>query len=226
MEAFQSESKVTWRSLLTDTRMLVELSVKPPSLKDDAKGSQLPQIISNTAPDIDKPVSFCSHRNSQEYRTKSLLIGINYNMTEAWNTLRGCHKDVILMKELIRKHGFNTEDHARCRELVDDVKAQEKKDRQPTFRNILRGLLWLTDEAKAGDSLLLHYSGHGVEEDDDWPEAAPIIIPVDGDDHGVIRKDFLIKLLCGLPEGVVVTIIADSCHSGSFLDLPFRLSAN
>eukprot|EP00959_Pyramimonas_sp_CCMP1952_P095493 1996678-Pyramimonas_sp.AAC.1 len=32
---------------------------------------------------------------------------------------------------------------------------------RPTLRNIQSGLDWLTDEAKAGDVLFFHFSGHG-----------------------------------------------------------------
>lgn len=250
VKVFESGSKVTWRTALSETTAFVKQAQKA---NGEFKENQRPQFLSNTAPDIDKPIAFRCNRSSNEHEAKSLLIGINYETTNGPDTLRGCHYDVRSMMKLLEQHGYNTEEgSSSCRVLVDDAAAEHSLSRQPTYNNIVRGVLWLTEGAKSGDSLFLYYSGHGGaeervlearleeeendedEEDDEDGRGVepmlksrvlhPVIVPVDAEEADDIHKDLLTKLLFrDLPEGVVVTVIADSCYSGSFLDLPFRL---
>jgi len=45
--------------------------------------------------------------------------------------------------------------------LTDDKTAEPETDCAPTRANLLKAFRWLVKGAKPGDSLLLHYSGHG-----------------------------------------------------------------
>merc|ERR1712029_410625 len=77
---------------------------------------------------------------------------------------------------------------------------------------------WLVADAKAGDSLVFQYSGHGDEED----AKDETIIPCDYRSAGQITDDELFKLLVSpLDDGVMMTIIMDCCHSGTGMDLPY-----
>lgn len=84
---------------------------------------------------------------------------------------------------------------------------------------------------KPGDSLLLHFSGHGSQrrdtdgdEEDGMDET---ICPMDYQRAGVIVDDDLFKLLVApLPTGCRLTAIFDCCHSGSALDLPYMYNAD
>jgi hypothetical protein len=150
---------------------------------------------------------------------KSLFIGINYVGTRA--ELRGCINDVINIKKfVVQNFGFPT-DSQHMRTLVDN-----DSNNMPTRANVIQAFQWLVKGAKSGDSLFLHYSGHGGSvEDTDGDEADGMdetIIPVDYEKAGQIVDDELHAILvAGLPEGVRLTAIMDCCHSGSVFDLPY-----
>jgi hypothetical protein len=104
----------------------------------------------------------------------------------------------------------------------------------PTRANLLRALRWLVDGTSAGDSLVFHFSGHGVQkldmdgdEADGYDEA---LCPVDFEDPrggGIILDDEInATIVRPLGKGVKLHAIVDTCHSGTILDLPYlcRLS--
>eukprot|EP01068_Selenidium_serpulae_P016057 Selendium_serpulae@DN6261_c4_g1_i3.p2 len=98
---------------------------------------------------------------------KALLIGINYKgMPEE---LRGCINDVHAMKKyIVDKQGFKTDD-----DHMLILTEQEAKHNHPTRSRMLEGIRWLIKDAKAGDSLFFHFSGHGTRvPDEDGDEAA------------------------------------------------------
>lgn len=67
--------------------------------------------------------------------------------------LSGCHNDVDVMKQYITEQGFNP---SRMKVLMDDGQGEK-----PDKANILRAFDWLIADARPGDALFLHYSGHG-----------------------------------------------------------------
>ena len=83
---------------------------------------------------------------------KALLIGINYVGQQG--ELRGCHNDVESMKGYLLDSGY-PEDAMRV--VCDDGNCEM----EPTHDNIIESFRWLTNGARAGDSLFFHYSGHG-----------------------------------------------------------------
>ena len=107
--------------------------------------------------------------------------------------------------------------------LTDDAVTREG---MPTRANILNALKWLVSDARMGDSLLFHFSGHGSQrrdtdgdEDDGMDET---ICPSDYQRAGMISDDELFELIVRpLPQGCRLTAIFDCCHSGSALDLPY-----
>ncbi|KDQ55374.1 hypothetical protein JAAARDRAFT_37382 [Jaapia argillacea MUCL 33604] len=112
--------------------------------------------------------------------------------------------------------------------LVDESSNPREK---PTKQNMLDAMKWLVRDAKRGDSLFIHYSGHGGQTRDlDGDEAYgydDVIYPVDSDVNGFITDDELNTLLVRpLPAGCRLTALFDSCHSGSVLDLVFGYDAN
>ena len=97
---------------------------------------------------------------------------------------------------------------------------------QPTGQAIISGMEWLLSDAKPGDSLFLHYSGHGGQAADDAADEEDgkdeTLIPVDYQKSGQIRDDTVFKLLVApLPKGVQLVCVFDCCHSGTILDLPY-----
>lgn len=97
----------------------------------------------------------------------------------------------------------------------------------PTKAAILSSLAWLVEGARPGDTLFLHYSGHGSQlrdqngdEADGWDET---LCPSDFQRHGEIRDDTIFDVVCrDLPAGVRLTAVMDCCHSGSVMDLEFE----
>jgi hypothetical protein len=89
-------------------------------------------------------------------------------------------------------------------------------------------LNWLVSGARPDDHLLFHYSGHGSQQrDKDGDEGDgkdETIVPCDYQTAGMMSDDELRRMLVlPLPEGCRLTCIFDCCHSGTQLDLPYRV---
>uniref|UniRef100_A0A804R467 Metacaspase family protein n=1 Tax=Zea mays TaxID=4577 RepID=A0A804R467_MAIZE len=170
------------------------------------------------------PASFPRVRGCKK---RALLVGISYAATK--HELRGAVNDVHCMSYLLRERfGFPEE----CILVL----TQEDKDpaRVPARANLMRALRWLVDGTSAGDSLVFHFSGHGVQrldrdgdEADGYDEA---LCPVDFDDpHGggvILDDEINATIVRPLGKGVKLHAFVDTCHSGTMLDLPYlcRLS--
>eukprot|EP00531_Pseudo-nitzschia_arenysensis_P015269 CAMPEP_0116134816 /NCGR_PEP_ID=MMETSP0329-20121206/10853_1 /TAXON_ID=697910 /ORGANISM="Pseudo-nitzschia arenysensis, Strain B593" /LENGTH=357 /DNA_ID=CAMNT_0003629563 /DNA_START=155 /DNA_END=1228 /DNA_ORIENTATION=- len=158
-------------------------------------------------------------------RRKALFIGINYVGQKG--ELRGCVNDVVNIKEFFEKH-YPLDDKMI---LTDDKRAEPETNFAPTKKNILSAFRWLVRGAKKGDSLLLHYSGHGgkVKNKDGTEKSGydQTVVPVDHRTAGQIVDDEVHDVLCkDLPEGVRLTAIFDCCHSESIMDLPYIYNVN
>jgi len=197
----------TWIALLDDMRDILK-----------EKGfEQIPQLSSSR--EVLLKSEFKLKQDSGP--TKALFIGINYVGQQG--ELRGCHNDVIQMKQFVTKSGYDEE---KMKVLLDDGE-QEK----PTHDNIIEAIRWLTHSAQPGESLFMHYSGHGGRLPDDNGDEADgydeTIVPVDYQSAGQIRDDTIFKELCApLPKGCTLTVVMDCCHSGTVLDLPFSFACS
>ena len=138
---------------------------------------------------------------------RALLIGINrYQIPGA--DLRGCVNDVgNLARALIDLYAFRKADIATLTDLDATRKAME------------RGIARLVRDARKGDVLVLHYSGHGSNvPDDDGDEADQrdeILCPTDLDWKAPLTDDWLRQTFDRLRDGVSLTVIMDCCHSGT-----------
>jgi len=155
-------------------------------------------------------------------KRRGLFIGINY--TGQQGELRGCINDVKNIKAFLTEN-YDFDD---ILVLTDDCQDRSKL---PTRQNILNGFKWLRKDAKSGDSLFMHYSGHGGSvKDEDGDEADGMdetLIPLDYQKEGQIVDDEVHAVLVrGLPKGVRLTAIMDCCHSESILDLPYLYNVN
>lgn len=138
---------------------------------------------------------------------KALLVGVNdyENVTR----LRGCGNDVYDMSLLLKERaGFDTMD---VRAVADD---------RATRDNIENRIEWLVSGAKAGDLLVFHFSGHGTQvrdrDDDDELEDGldEVLCPYDMDWDGRHISDDYLRAKLRVPDGVVLEVILDCCHSG------------
>eukprot|EP00241_Pyramimonas_parkeae_P008182 CAMPEP_0114261146 /NCGR_PEP_ID=MMETSP0058-20121206/20943_1 /TAXON_ID=36894 /ORGANISM="Pyramimonas parkeae, CCMP726" /LENGTH=168 /DNA_ID=CAMNT_0001376585 /DNA_START=44 /DNA_END=550 /DNA_ORIENTATION=- len=101
----------------------------------------------------------------------------------------------------------------------------------PTRAAMVEALEWLATDARNGDSLFLHFSGHGgrIRDDDGDEEDGydETLYPSDFKTAGQLRDDFIYrKLVLKLPKGCQLLSIMDCCHSGTVLDLPFEFAAS
>jgi hypothetical protein len=128
-----------------------------------------------------------------------------------WSNLDGPINDIEAMREiLISRYGFKPE-HIRA-----------LKDTEATREGMLAAIRQhLIDEAAAGDVALFFYAGHGSQvlnskstEVDKLDES---LVPADSARGALdIRDKELARLFNqSLDKGVMLTVILDSCHSGS-----------
>ena len=86
---------------------------------------------------------------------RAVLIGINY--TGQQGELKGCHNDVLNMKEyIINVHGFE-EDNITV--LMDDGEHTE-----PTKDNIMAAYDKIAKDSKDGDVVFCHFSGNHIHQ--------------------------------------------------------------
>jgi hypothetical protein len=151
---------------------------------------------------------------------RALLIGINYFGTSS--QLSGCINDIDNMRNYLENIGYteflvmkdNREQTQNVGPLI------------PTRENIINAMKACVAKTKSGDTLYVHYSGHGSQTIDQNKDEADgmdeCICPLDYQDGMLIDDDLNNLLIKPLPVGAKLRVCFDSCHSGSALDLPFR----
>ncbi len=142
---------------------------------------------------------------------KALLVGINAYPGAALN---GCLNDVEDWFHLLTQFGGYNPDNIRA-----------LCDQRATTQGIKDGWAWLRNGVVAGDEVVFGYSGHGSqvrdksgdELDDGMDECICPVNLNDPDywDNGVLLDDDIGNWLKTFPAGVKITVILDSCHSGS-----------
>lgn len=138
---------------------------------------------------------------------KALLVGVNrYKIPGA--DLRGCVNDVKnLQAVLTQMYGFANKDIVVLTDFAATTKAMQA------------AMSKLVSDARKGDVLLLHYSGHGSNVPDANGDEADrrdeILCPTDLDWKKPFLDDWLRKTLNRLRAGVSLTVIMDCCYSGS-----------
>ena len=152
-------------------------------------------------------------------RKLALLVGIN---DYAYQPLEGCLNDVELQRKLlIHRFGFNPKN------------IYTVLDKEATREGILTAFEeYLIKQAKPGDIVVYHYSGHGSRIFDpkpiirgiwDTPQLNGTFVPVDGTlpagypQTGGTVKDIMghtLFLLMSALKTENVTVILDSCFSG------------
>ncbi len=141
---------------------------------------------------------------------KALLIGINAYTNPEVPQLRGCLNDVRSMQGLLTNTlGFA----AKNIHSLTDGKAMKAAVQQE--------MKWLFQGAKPGDRVLLHFSGHGsyvpsADDEDDGKSEIFCLVNMDWDDpDSYLVNGDLRKWTHGLPAGVRLVVVLDSCHSGT-----------
>lgn len=154
---------------------------------------------------------------------RALLIGINYYGSSV--ALNGCINDINNIRELlIRVFKYDPKNIT----VLDDRAANLLK---PTKANINKFINQMVALTKAGDTLFLHYSGHGSQVRDvngdeklnlESVNMDDVLCPCDYLRSGFIRDDDLKNILVNkLVKGAKLRAFFDCCHSGTMLDLPY-----
>ncbi|UJS20909.1 MAG: caspase family protein [Candidatus Brocadia sp.] len=141
---------------------------------------------------------------------KALLVGVNkYKYVRPLN---GCVNDVRNMVDILTSfYGFRTDE---IRTIVDEG---------VTRNNLMNRFDWLLDEAREGDILVFHFSGHGSQiQDRDGDELEDSLDEIlclhDMDfrnpDSYLLDDDFN-DIIDRIPKGAFLTVCIDSCHSGT-----------
>jgi metacaspase-1 len=148
-------------------------------------------------------------------KSRALLVGINDYRHHG--DLRGCLNDVENIKRLLLSR-FEFKENDIDATLLDAA----------AIRKSLRDKLqWLSKDATTGDRLVFFYAGHGAQiralDDGDEEEDLDEIFcmhdmsadPGSWSDKTYIRDNELQKWIRQLPKGIHLTVITDSCHSGT-----------
>jgi metacaspase-1 len=132
---------------------------------------------------------------------KALLFAIN-NYQGSENDLNGCLNDQEdLVKKLLASYS--------------DFKISKFTDSAVTKQKVISEIDKAVKECKKGDTLIIHYSGHGTQvvdpngdEKDGYDEALYLY-------DGPLVDDELNKSLSKLVDGINCVILLDSCFSGT-----------
>lgn len=135
---------------------------------------------------------------------KAFLVGINAYPD---SPLMGCVNDVKAFKVIMVQHFGFSEQNVRM-----------ITDRDATTSNMMDGLRWLASGANPGDCRFHHFSGHGTQ----YPNAnesdglSEVVCPQDFDwsPSKMISDKAYHSIFAGLPKGVILNWVSDSCHSG------------
>ena len=145
-------------------------------------------------------------------KRKALLIGLNYKGTP--NELNGCENDIQSMKERF----------SRVWNVPEDNIAMKMDGDLTHEQGLIYHLNELVKDAVSGDSLLFHYSGHGLQIPDDNGDEADGLDEAIMTNVGLVRDDEIADVLKTIPEGVKIFMIFDCCHSATMADLCFHYS--
>jgi hypothetical protein len=133
----------------------------------------------------------------------AFCIGIN-DYPKTGNDLAGCVNDVVDWSAVLKARGFTV---------------ATLLDKAATGKAIRAGITATIAKAKAGDQVVIEYSGHGSfvpdkngDEPDGYDEC---LCPYDIFTNGPLIDDELSKLFAARADGVRLVFISDSCHSGT-----------
>jgi metacaspase-1 len=133
----------------------------------------------------------------------ALCIGINdYPGTDL--DLKGCVNDANDWADLLTARGFE---------------AQRLLNREATLAAMRKAFRQVVGGASAGDSVVITYSGHGTYAPDDNGDESDgldeALCPHDIERAGAFIDDEIHEIFATRQPGVRLTMISDSCHSGT-----------
>ncbi|KAF8531141.1 caspase domain-containing protein [Gautieria morchelliformis] len=163
---------------------------------------------------------------------KALCIGIRYSTHKHNGEVPGAHNDATHLASFLRKEGYEVD------VMLDDGNGPN----QPTKKNVSEAVKRLVAGAQAQDRLFFHFSGHGAQminmdgtERDGLDE---LLLPVDYrinqdypgehdrnhwfEDSRILDDELNSWFIESLPMGCRLTVVIDTCHSGTAFDLKYN----
>lgn len=132
---------------------------------------------------------------------RALCVGIDSYPT---SPLAGCVQDAQAWSRALGGIGFD----------VTTV-----LDSDATRQRVLAALEALVASARAGDTLVFQYAGHGTQADDlngdESDRYDEALVPIDYQSGALLLDDDLAEIYRQLPDGAVLTLFMDCCHSGT-----------
>jgi len=143
----------------------------------------------------------------EDMKKFALVVGINHYALPGMD-LAGCVNDANNMKNfLIECCGF---EEGGIKMLLDD---------QATKANILGHLNWLLSNRKEGDELFYYHSGHGTQvtdiSGDESDKLDEVLVSHDFNWSDPLLDDDVAAIFKKLPVGAFLSMVCDTCHSGS-----------
>ncbi len=164
----------------------------------------------------------------QTVNGRALLIGCTtYDHLDPSLHLQGPANDVAMMQDLLcRRFGFPQD------RVIMLTEASGRAEFRPTRSNIEREFKRLGDEAQSGEQIVIFLAGHGTQQpdmtpssDDSEPDGLDeLFLPADVHawdgsigqvPNAIVDDELRIWLQVLERRGAIVTVIVDSCHSGT-----------
>ncbi|KAL8205773.1 hypothetical protein R6Q57_009324 [Mikania cordata] len=157
-------------------------------------------------------------------RKRAVLCGVTYNGHRK-KLEASVHNVRSMQWLLVNKLGFP---NSSILILTED---ELDPSRIPKKHNMRLALKWLVKDCQHGDSLLFYYSGHGCqipdEDGDEIDGYDQALCPLDYRVAGTILDDEInATIVAPLTHGVTLHFVADTCFSGTLLDLPYMCKIN
>jgi Caspase domain len=166
-------------------------------------------------------------------RIYALLIGIDCYLPNvlpdgsSYSSLGGCVRDITEVEAFLNRK-LQLPDQQIIKLTASNsgtTEPKEPREQWPTYENMVAAFNQVTHLAQAGDQVYIHYSGHGGR-------TQPTLLPeqkgVSGFDEALVPTDIgnstarylrdvemAHVLRTMVDKGLIVTIVLDSCHSGS-----------
>jgi Caspase domain len=159
----------------------------------------------------------------------ALLIGIDYYLPNPlFTNLQGAVRDIDKVADYLDKAlKIPPEKIARLTSPLPDTNSlgdvrSARQEIPPTYQNIVNAFHRITESAKTGDLVYIHYSGHGGRAKTIYPDLKGArqfdesLVPMDAGNDGYYLRDVEMTTLLKrmTDKGLIVTVVFDSCHSG------------
>lgn len=154
----------------------------------------------------------------------AILIGISFYKERP---LKGCVRDVELLKDYLEKGSTPVRIvtlTATAPENSDSCHPTEKPDSWPTYDNVASCLEKTAAQAKPGDFVYIHYSGHGTQTEgtseysnsnQNTGDLALVLFDLAKGSRYLPGQKLASMLNNMVKKGLLVTLVLDCCFSGS-----------